>query len=214
MRRLILKMSMSVDGFVGSVDGNIDWIFKSTDDVATNWILDLLRDTGLHIMGSRTFQDMAAFWPTSTEPFAAPMNAIPKVVFSRKAHIDLDRKETTTALVDASRRRLAEGGGALPDEPSNLGNWRNAPVASGDLAEEVARLKQMPGKDILAHGGAGFAQSLAERNLIDEYRLLVHPVVLGRGLSLFGAVPEPRKLRLVSATAFPAGAIAQVYRPR
>jgi dihydrofolate reductase len=213
MRRLILKMSMSVDGFVGSVNGNIDWIFESTDEAATRWIMDLLYDTGLHIMGSRTFQDMAAFWPTSTEPFAAPMNAIPKVVFSRKRGIDLDRKETTTALADASRRRLAEGGGAVPDEPSNLGNWLEAPVAGGDLAEEVARLKQMPGKDILAHGGAGFAQSLAEHNLIDEYRLLVHPVVLGRGLPLFGAVPEPRKLQLVNATAFPAGAIAQVYRP-
>ncbi len=213
MRRLILKMSMSVDAFVGSVNGNIDWIFKSTDEAATNWITDLLHETGLHIMGSRTFQDMAAFWPTSTEPFAAPMNAIPKVVFSRKGRVDLNRTETTSALVDASRRRLAEGGGAVPDGPSNIGNWGGALVASGDLTEEVARLKQMPGKDILAHGGARFAQSLAERNLIDEYRLLVHPVVLGRGLPLFEALAEPRKLQLVSVTAFPAGAIAQVYRP-
>lgn len=212
MRRLILKMSMSIDGFVGSVNGNIDWIFKSTDEAATRWIMDLLHDTGLHIMGSRTFQDMAAFWPTSVEPFAAPMNAIPKVVFSRKGRVALNRGETTTALVDASHRQSADGEAVL-DLPSHFESWRDAPVASGDLGEEVARLKQMPGKDILAHGGAGFAQSLAERNLIDEYRLLVHPVVLGRGLSLFGAVPEPRKLQLVNATAFPAGAIAQVYRP-
>ncbi len=211
MRRLILKMSISIDGFVGGADGQIDWIFKSTDEAATTWIVDLLRDTGLHIMGSRTFQDMAAFWPTSTEPFAASMNAIPKVVFSRKGRVGLDRGETTAALVDASRRRDTEGGATL-DEPSNFESWRDAPVAGGDLVEEVARLKAMPGKDILAHGGAGFAGSLVRHDLIDEYRLLVHPVVLGRGLPLFAAVPEPRGLRLVSATAFPAGAIAQVYQ--
>jgi dihydrofolate reductase len=211
MRRLILKMSMSIDGFVASANGNIDWIFKTGDDEAKAWILDLLRDTGLHIMGSRTFQDMAAFWPTSTESLAAPMNAIPKVVFSRKGRVALNRSETTMALVDASHRQSADGEVVL-GQPSHFESWRDAPVARGDLAEEVARLKQMPGKDILAHGGAGFAQSLTRENLIDEYRLLVHPVALGRGLPLFSAVQEPRKLQLVSSTAFPAGAIAQVYR--
>jgi dihydrofolate reductase len=207
-------MSMSLDGFVGGPNGEIGWIFASMDEAATAWIMDTLRHVGLHAMGSRTFQDMAAYWPTSTEPFAAPMNEIPKVVFSRRGRAGLDRAETTTALVQASRRRTAAGEGAVPDAASNLASWRNAAVADGALAEEVTRLKRLPGQDILAHGGAGFARSLVRHNLIDEYRLLVHPVALGRGLTLFGAVPELRNFHLMNATAFPAGAIAQVYQPR
>ena len=69
------------------------------------------------------------------------------------------------------------------------------------------------GKDILAHGGASFAQSLAQLNLIDEYRLVVHPAVLGRGLSLFGGLTAPLDLKLESATVFASGVVAKVYRP-
>ncbi len=193
MRRLILKMSMSLDGFVGSLNREIDWIFASTDAASTAWTMETLHRTGLHAMGSRTFHDMAAYWPASTEVFAAPSPAADR------------RRGTCAGVVMASAAR---------GSASSLASWRDAAVADGDLAEEVARLKLLPGNDIVAHGGAGFAQSLVRHNLIDEYRLLVHPVVLGRGLALFGAVPEPRKLQLVSATAFPAGAIAQVYQPR
>src|SRR5882762_6043023 len=96
-RKLILKMSVSVDGFVGGPNGEIDWIFKSMDDKAAAWTLDKIWQAGVHIMGSRTFYDMAAYWPYSTEPFAAPMNEIPKMVFSKKAVIEpLSDALTTT----------------------------------------------------------------------------------------------------------------------
>jgi dihydrofolate reductase len=74
-------------------------------------------------------------------------------------------------------------------------------------------LKQKSGKDILAHGGAGFAQSLARLGLIDEYRLLVHPVALGWGLPLFAELPAPMDLKLISTSIFRSGVAAQVYRP-
>jgi dihydrofolate reductase len=67
MRKLMMKMSVSVDGFVGAANGQIDWIFKTTDEAATAWIVGLCREAGLHIMGSKAFQDMASYWPTSTE---------------------------------------------------------------------------------------------------------------------------------------------------
>lgn len=73
-------------------------------------------------------------------------------------------------------------------------------------------MKQIPGKEILAHGGAGFARSLVASGLIDEYRLVTHPVALGRGLSLFSDLPEPAHLHLASATAFEGGIVAHVYR--
>jgi dihydrofolate reductase len=92
-------------------------------------------------------------------------------------------------------------------------SWAGARVFSGDLAEGIAGLKQELGKDILAHGGAGFARSLIARGLVDEYRFLVHPVTLGSGLPIFSDLSKPLALTLVSSTPFPSGAMANVYRP-
>src|SRR5438309_1107322 len=84
MRKLILRMQISLDGFVSGPEGEVRWIFDSMDDGLTRWTVGTVSRAGLHIMGSRTFSDMAAYWPTSDEPIAAPMNLIPKMVFSRK----------------------------------------------------------------------------------------------------------------------------------
>ncbi len=207
-------MSISVDGFVGGPNGEIDWIFKSLDEGVTSWLVDTLVLADVHIMGSRTYQDMAAYWPSSTEPFAAPMNEIPKVVFSRKGLVQPPNVNlTTTAFKDASRIKSPGDKQKSSTTPAIESSWIDAKVASGDLAEEVLHLKQQPGKAILAHGGAGFARSLVESGLIDEYRLLIHPVVLGRGLPLYSGLTNARDLKLLSTTVFVTGAIAHVYRP-
>jgi dihydrofolate reductase len=175
MRKVILKMHVSLDGFVATPSGDLDFIFRDFDDDLTAWEGEGLRRAGLHIMGRVTYNDMAAHWPTSTEPFAPPMNEIPKVVFS------------TT---------LEETG------------WQGSRVVDRDLAEEIPRLKEQGGKDILAHGGASFAQSLSRLRLIDEYQLVVHPVVLGAGLPLFSDALE---LKLLDATTFDSGVLASTY---
>jgi dihydrofolate reductase len=208
MRNLILKMSMSLDGFVGSPRGELAWVFRGTDPQAIAWTVDAISQVGVHIMGSRTFRDMAAYWPTSTEVFAPPMNQIPKVVFSSSGLPAIG--STTRALEDAR----AQAPRPLDDAGSARDSWASARVAGGDLTDEINRLKQEPGKDIMAHGGASFAQSLIERGLVDEYRLLVHPVVLGRGLPIFSKLAKPAELQLVEAKAFPGGAVAHIYRPR
>ncbi len=205
MRRLILKMSISIDGFVGGPTGEIDWLFRSMDEGATAWTLASVWNAGVHVMGRRTFHDMASYWPSSREPFAAPMNEIPKVVFSRSG---TRARETTPALEDA--RRQAPEAVSSPQTES----WSSARWATGDLATEIAALKAEPGKPIMAHGGATFARSLVALDLIDEYQLLVHPIVLGRGLSLFGELAALRDLELVTAQAFGGGAVAHVYVPR
>lgn len=90
-------------------------------------------------------------------------------------------------------------------------DWAGSRVERADLAEGIAALKREPGKEILAHGGARFLQSLTRERLIDEYRLVVHPVALGTGLPLFSG---PIALSLCSAQRFPAGAIAMTYEPK
>jgi dihydrofolate reductase len=206
MRKLILKMSITMDGFVGGPNGEIDWLFRSLDSDATKWIADTVWQAGVHVMGSRTYADMAAYWPSSTDLLAAPMNTIPKVVFSRTWDgKNVKQAPTTKALEDASR--------AAPVDKARDASWGQPRVASGDLAVEIARLKAEPGKDIVAHGGAGFARSLVASGLIDEFQLVVHPVALGRGLALFSELPKPLALTLVSTTRFAGGAVAHVLRP-
>lgn len=207
MRELILGMSVSLDGFVSGPEGEIQWIF-SGDQEAIAWKVENARNAGLHIMGSRTFQSMAAFWPTATTVFAPPMNQIPKAVFSKQGPAVL--KAVAQGLRDGQARAGdAQAGQLQPGAES----WAEAYVASGDLADEITRLKAQDGKPIVAHGGAAFARSLIAQNLVDEYVLLVYPIVLGKGLAIFSDLPAPRPLKLVRSRVFPSGAVAQIYRP-
>lgn len=191
MRPLILKMSMSLDGYVAGPDGEMDWTLRSRSDAGRRWVEETLSQAGLLVMGRQSYEDWAEYWPASSDPLAAPMNAIPKAVFTRQSALKREVGGTTAA---------AE-------------SWAEAEVVTGDLATEMKRLMQQPGKAILAQGGVGFAQSLVATGLVDEYRLVVHPVVLGKGLSLFAHLPAPLDLALRGTTLFPSGVAAHVYRP-
>jgi len=202
-------MSISINGFVGGPNGEIEWVFGS-DQEAKAWTVETVWNASLHIMGSRTFHDMAAYWPTSTEVFAPPMNQIHKAVFSRQRPTILKNANTTAAL-DAARANAGAGQSAEPQP--GAGSWAEAYVASDDLAAEIAKLKAQEGKPIIAHGGASFARSLVAQGLVDQFALMVHPVALGKGLPLFSELAAPTPLKLMSSKAFPGGAVAQVYRP-
>lgn len=209
MRELILKMTMSVDGFVSDLEGANKWMFGS-DQEAKGWVLETIRGASLHVMGSRSFLAMANYWQTSTDQFAPPMNLIPKAVFSRRGPAIL-KDVTTTAALDAARAKVGTG------QPAQLQpgaeSWAQATVASGDLAQEIARLKAGDGKPIIAYGGVSFARSLVAQGLVDRFALLVAPVVLGKGLPLFSQLVAPMSLKLASSKAFPGGMVAQIYRP-
>jgi dihydrofolate reductase len=208
MRDLILKMSMSLDGFVSDLDGRNTWMFGA-DEEAKAWSVEFIGNASLHIMGSCSFQDMAAWWPTSTDAFAAPMNQIPKAVFSRQGPAILEKLNTSAALDEAR----AKAGASQSVEPQpGAGSWTEAYVASGDLAEEITKLKAQEGKPIIAHGGVRFARSLVAQGLVDQFTLLVAPVALGQGLPLFSELAAPTSLKLVNSKAFPGGAVAQIYR--
>ena len=91
--------------------------------------------------------------------------------------------------------------------------WPESRIAGGDLAQEIARLKREPGGVILAHGGATFVDALIREGLIDEYRLVIHPVAIGHGTGLFTALREPLRLRSIETRTFPSGTTIHVYRP-
>ena len=182
MRKLALLMDVSLDGLVARSGGfgAGGWGVPPEDPALKARKLDWLREAGLHLMGRVTYEEMAGFWPVSDDEYAAPMNEIPKVVFSKT---------------------LAKAG------------WAQSTIASGDLADEVNALKRQPGKDLIAWGGATFAQSLTRLRLVDEYRLVLQPVALGDGLPLFAGLTAPFVLDLIEARAYDDGAVLHVYRP-
>ena len=212
MKKLVLKMSVSVDGFVGGPKGELDWIFRTQSKDAVKWDRETLWNASLHLMGSRTYHDMAAWWPTSNETFAPPMNEIPKAVFSRRGVGKPDKKMTSMALKSA--RAANRGTQGAKASAQVWESWLHPLICTGKLATEIKRLKNSTGKPLLAHGGACFARSLIQTGLIDEYHLLVHPVALGEGLPIFRDVDRPLDLILVDSIPFRSGAVAQIYRPK
>jgi dihydrofolate reductase len=204
MAELVLKMSMTVDGFVAGPNGEMDWQMRSRDPAGAAWVAASIAGAGYHAMGSRTFRQWIGFWPTGPAPFAAHMNEIPKLVFSRGG---AESEAATARAVDEARR-----GPVATSHPQALESWTQARTVSGDLATEMAKLKREPGKPIYAQGGASFCRALVELDLVDEYRLVVHPVAIGTGQALFSGLRQARDLQLVESTRFASGSFANVYR--
>jgi dihydrofolate reductase len=177
MASLILKMSVSLDGYVASLDGSTGWLAAGRSDDSTSWVLETVSNASAHLIGAATYAEWAGYWPTASGPFATAMNEIPKVVFSN-------------SLTSA--------------------DWGETEIATGGLAEAIRRLKQQRSSDgyLLAQGGTRFARSLVETGLIDVYRLVIHPVVLGAGERIFTA---PLTIESVSTTVFSGGAVAHVF---
>ncbi|MEJ7644832.1 MAG: dihydrofolate reductase family protein [Chryseolinea sp.] len=190
MRKLIMKMSLSLDGFVAGPNGEADWIFKSSDEKSLSWSAGLAWEAGVIIMGRRSFEGMAPYCPTATGPFAAPMNEIPKAVFTKNGfkNILLDAEQSTAVI-----------------------SWKEPRIFVGDLADGIRTLKSETGKPIVAIGGAEFMRNLIATGLIDEYHFATHPTVLGAGLPIFNGISGPLDLKLVEVKAFPKGIIARTY---
>jgi len=185
-------MSVSLDGFVADSDDKKDWLFKTGDEESLAWSVDKIRQAGLIIMGRKSFETMAPYWPTATGPFAAPMNEIPKAVFTKNGFKGIDSMITG-------------------EQSPAVTSWVEARVFDGDLAEAISELKAESGKPIVALGGAGFMQNLIATGLIDEYHLAIHPVALGSGLPIFTGLKIPLYLKLGEVKVFPKGIVAQTY---
>jgi dihydrofolate reductase len=178
MRKVVLIMTASIDGYVVAPTGHAGGLPEP--DELKRWKLDRICRAGTHIMGRVTYEEMASFWPTSTDDYAVPMNDIPKVVFSK-------------SLGEAT--------------------WPQSSIARGEQAEEIALLKEQPGGEIIAWGGASFAQALSRAGLIDEYAIVTQPVAFGGGKPIFWDLPDALRLQLVSATTSATGTVLHTYQP-
>jgi dihydrofolate reductase len=187
MRKVILFMHMSLDGFICGPNNEQDWMTMTDDAMGKYLAADLLATVDTMLVGRKLYQGFASFWPTMIDnpnipkelsDFAKWMQDTPKIVFS-----------TTLNKVE----------------------WKNSTLATKDIAATIAELKTQPGGDIVTFGGAALAAELTSLNLIDEYRLKLEPVVLGKGKPLFKEISGRVKLKLIKSKAFDSGVVGLYY---
>jgi dihydrofolate reductase len=183
MRSVTYSMGVSLDGYIAGPDGAFDWAAPD-DDVFRFWI-DEIREIGVHLLGRRLYETML-YWDTADQS-------------------SLDDAELEWAglwkplqkVVFSSTLSAVQG---------------NARLASGGLAEEVERLRAEPGVGDIAIGGATLAAEAAELGLIDEYRVVVHPVLVGGGIRFFPQRERRVDLELVETRTFSSGVVYLRYR--
>jgi dihydrofolate reductase len=182
MRRVIFSMAMPLDGYVAPPDGSPDW--AEPDAEVFRFVTDELREVGAYLLGRRLYEVMS-YWET------------------------VDQNPS----LDYSTREFAALWRALPKvvfsttPPELRGNTRRA---EGDVAQEIARLRAVPGGDI-AIGGPTLAAQAAAHGLIDEYRIRLHPVTLGGGIPFFASHGRGH-LEPVETRAFDSGVVFLRYR--
>jgi dihydrofolate reductase len=183
MRKLIYSMGVSLDGFIAGPGGEIDW--SAPDEELHRFHNQQTREVGAHLCGRRLYETMT-YWETAGEDPSEPEHELEFAGIWKS----LPKIVFSTTL------------------ESVVGNAR---LAAGGVAEEVATLKEQPGKDV-AVGGAGLASSAIELGLVDEYRLFVSPVVLGGGTPYFPALEERIDLELIETRTFGSRVVYLRYR--
>jgi dihydrofolate reductase len=173
MPTLIYSMSVSLDGRIAGPDGAIDW--AAPDEELLRFHIKQTRELTGHLSGRGLYQDMLG-WETAEQTRTDPL----ELEFARIW-------KAIPKLVFSATLTTVEG---------------NARLAPGDVADEVAELKSQPGPGLVSVGGAALAASLAGKDLIDEYRLFVNPVVLGGGPAYFPPLPARLDLELIETQTF------------
>jgi len=177
-RKLFWQISVTLDGFMEGTERELTDTAEIADPHFDRYASEMLRSIDDIVLGWRTYELFAGYWPKAAGPDAERLNALPKLVFSR------------------SPREL---------------EWNNSRLAGADAATEIGRLKAQPGRDVALFGSATLARALAEEGLIDEYRVLVSPVLLGRGGPAFAGLERRVGLEFVKHEAWSSGVVALFY---
>jgi len=183
MRKLYVFNMMSLDGFIARTNGDLDW--HNVDKEFDDFAIEQLASTGMILFGRVTYDMMAAFWPT---PGAIESDPV-----------------------------VAEAMNSLPkiafSKTLQRADWSNSSLAREIVAEEISALKREAGKDIAIFGSSTLVSAFSELGLIDEYRVMVNPVVLGSGIPLFNGMDRYLKLKFLQARPFRSGNLLLYYTP-
>jgi dihydrofolate reductase len=193
MRKLVVNEFMSLDGVAqapGAADEDVSAGFRHggwhmpymQDDLAQNWVLGSIVEAGGFLLGRSTYEIFAAYWPNASEE----EQVIAEPLNTKPKHV----ASTTLA------------------EPLE---WQNSSLLQGDLADAVMALKQEEGADVHVIGSTNLVRTLIEQDLVDEFRLMIDPLVLGGGKGIFPDDGALRRLRLVDSQGTSTGAILATY---
>jgi dihydrofolate reductase len=186
MKKLIVSMWLTLDGFVAGPNDEMDWL--RGDDELASYENNLVANADALVLGRVTYEDFSSYWPNiPTDPkamkwevdYAQKVNSMRKVVFSRT----LEKAE-----------------------------WNNSSILREVDAKEIEKLKKEPGKDLVIYGSLSIIQLLTNLGLIDEYQLLVHPIILGSGKRLYEHWNK-MALKLEETKIFGSGVVLLFYQP-
>ena len=191
MRKLVLQIQMSVDGFIADNNGRSGWMLWNWGEVwgwdkaLQQYHIDLSASVDCVVLSRKMAEEgFIRHWKSVAEAnndqarFAASITAAHKVVF-------------TNTLKQSV--------------------WENTVLAKGDLTYEINNLKAQTGRNIIAYGGASFASALVQANLVDEFHLVINPALVGQGLTVFNTIPTIHMLSLIDSKAYPCGVVVTTY---
>jgi dihydrofolate reductase len=185
MRKLVLFMHVSLDGFIADQKGAIDWI--KVDDNMFGYAKQRIDNSDTALYGRKTFEMMENYWPTAADK--------PNATKHDKDHSAWYNK-VEKFVVSVSMK------GQHP---------LNTSVISENILERIDDLKRRPGRDILIFGSPSLAHTLMHHDLIDDYWLFVNPLLMGNGIPLFDSIAEKRKMNLLWCQAFDSGVVCLHY---
>jgi dihydrofolate reductase len=188
MRRIILSLHTTVDGFVAGPNGEMDWI--KLDDEVFDVVGEFTGHADTALYGRVTYEMMESYWPTAADKPGATKHDL--------EHSDWYNKVQKVVLSRTMKGRQID----------------KTTIISDNIRVEVEKLKNGEGKNILIFGSPSAAHSLMEHNLIDEYWLFINPVLLGRGIPVFSRIRNCINLELLSSLQFKCGVLGVNYRVR
>ena len=182
MRKLFLFMMISLDGYFEGPDHDLSW--HNVDAEFNDFAIEQTSNIDTLIFGRRTYEMMAGYWPT-----------------------ELAKKDDSVVA------------GLMNNTPKivfshtlNSAPWQNTRLVKDNLAEEITTLKQQPGKDLAVFGSSNLCVSLVEQGLLDELRIMVNPVVLGKGTLLLQGLDQKLPLKLTAEKLFKSGNVLLTYQ--
>jgi dihydrofolate reductase len=167
---------MSVDSYIAGPKGELDWIISNWDDKLKNYVFKLTEPVDTIILGRKMTDGFVSYW---SDVMTKPDD--PWYAFAKKMI------ETPKVVFTKSLKKS---------------QWTNTDIATGDLTDEITKLKSQDSKDIIVYGGASFDSSLIRAGLIDEFHLFINPVAIGKGMTIFIDLKEIQRFNLVKSVAF------------
>jgi len=197
VRKVVVSEFVTLDGVMedpGGAEGfeHGGWSIQLGSEEQERFKFDELSAADALLLGRATYEGFAAAWPSMMDAYRGP----------RRAEL-----QEYAGMMNGYPKQVVS---STLEEPLE---WSNSTLIKGSVAEEVSRLKQQPGKDILVFGSATLVNTLLEHDLIDEYRIMVFPVVVGSGKRLFGDGIDTKVLKLAKAETFSSGVVVLTYEP-